>query len=145
MSEYYEWFKVVHIVSIIAWMAGLLYLPRLYVYHTKVAKDSESDNLFKLMELRLLRYIMNPSMIFALISGTILSIIYGLEAMGPWFHIKMGCVALLAAFHGLLARWRKSFYLGENNKSERFYRIINEVPTILLIIIVSMVIVKPFD
>jgi putative membrane protein len=126
-------------------MAGLLYLPRIYVYHTKVKEGSDADELFKLMELRLLRYIMNPAMISAIIFGLVLSIIYGIEALGLWFHIKMGCVCILALYHGLLARWRKDFFYNKNVRSENFFRIMNEVPTVLMIIIVIMVIIKPFD
>lgn len=145
MAEYYEWFKVFHIISIISWMAGMLYLPRLYVYHTKVEYGSEADLLFQNMERRLLRYIINPAMIFSFIFGLLLAHIYGFQALGPWFHIKMFCVILLTAFHGILARWRKDFLNGKNNKSENFYRFMNEVPTILMIIIVIMVVVKPFE
>ncbi len=145
MSEYYEWFKVIHLVSLIAWMAGIFYLPRIYVYHCKVKTGSESDKIFKIMELKLLRYIMNPAMIITLVLGLILAEIYGMKAMGIWFHIKILCVILLCAFHGFLARWRKDFANGNNKHSERFYRIVNEVPAVLLVIIVIMVIVKPFE
>ncbi|MDX1924012.1 MAG: protoporphyrinogen oxidase HemJ [Rickettsiaceae bacterium] len=145
MAEYYNWFKVVHVISVIAWMAGLLYLPRIYVYHSSVKVDSDVDEIFKVMERRLLRYIMNPAMISSFIFGLLLSYLYGLEAMGPWFHIKMLCVTFLAIFHALLARWRKDFERGLNKKSETFFRVVNEVPTILMIIIIIMVIIKPFD
>ena len=145
MAYYYTWFKVLHVISLISWMAGMLYLPRIYVYHTKVKPGSETDEIFQLMEMRLLRFIMNPAMIFTIIFGLILTVTYGLEAMGPWFHVKMLFVAILAAFHGLLARWRKDFAQGKNNKSELFYRVANEVPTVCMIVIVIMVIVKPFD
>jgi putative membrane protein len=126
-------------------MVGLLYLPRLYAYHTRVVKNSETDKLFQLMESRLLRIIMNPAMIATYIFGIINSYIYGLIALGKWFHIKMVAVLIITIFHGLLARWRKNFANGENKHSEKFYRTINEVPTIFMIIAVIMVIVKPFD
>jgi putative membrane protein len=145
MSQYYEWFKVLHVIAVISWMAGLLYLPRIYVYHTRVKAGSESDEIFKLMELRLLRYIMNPAMIAVIGFGLVLSFIYGLEALGMWFHIKMGCVCLMTIYHAMLSRWRKDFFNGRNNKSENFFRVMNEVPTVLMIIIVIMVIIKPFD
>jgi len=145
MSEYYEWIKVVHILAVISWMAGMLYLPRLYVYHTRVAVGSEADKIFQEMERKLLRVIINPAMIITIIFGLMLAYIYGFVALGIWFHIKMTAVALLTAFHGLLARWRKNFIAGENKYSEKFFRIMNEVPTVLMIIAVIMVIVKPFE
>jgi protoporphyrinogen IX oxidase len=145
MASYYEWFKVIHIISVISWMAGLLYLPRIYVYHTRVEAGSDADKIFKIMEIRLLRFIMNPAMIATFTFGLILAYIYGMQALGGWFHIKMLCIAFMAIFHGLLARWRKDFDKGQNNKSENFYRFMNEVPTILMIISVIMVIIKPFE
>lgn len=145
MSHYYDWFKVIHVISVITWMAGIFYLPRLYVYHSTVKVGSESDEIFKVMERKLLRYIMNPSMIITLIFGILIAYIYGFKALGAWFHIKMLCVCFLTAYHGLLARWRKDFEFGRNKHSEKFYRIINEVPSVLLVIIVIMVIVKPFE
>ncbi|MDX1917410.1 MAG: protoporphyrinogen oxidase HemJ [Rickettsiaceae bacterium] len=144
MTEYYEWIKAFHIIAVISWMAGLLYLPRLYVYHAGVEKDSEASYLFKLMELRLLRYIMNPAMVATFIFGFILTYIYGIEALGPWFHIKMTCITLLAVFHGMLARWRRDFERNANIKGPNFFRVMNEVPTALMIISVVMVVVKPF-
>lgn len=145
MSEYYEWIKVLHIVSMVAWMVGLFYLPRIFVYHSSVKIGSEADEIFKLMELRLLRIIMNPAMIFTFVFGVALAYIYGLKALGIWFHIKMLCVLMLASFHGFLAKCRKDFFLGKNIRTEKFYRIINEIPTILLIVSVIMVVIKPFD
>lgn len=144
MSSYYLWLKAFHIISVIFWMAGLLYLPRLYVYHTKTSVGSEVDKIFQIMESRLLRLIMNPAMIITYILGIIISYIYGMVALGGWFHIKMTAVLGLTIFHGLLARWRKDFSNGTNIHSEKFYRIINEIPAILIIIAVIMVIVKPF-
>ncbi|MDX2050157.1 MAG: protoporphyrinogen oxidase HemJ [Rickettsiaceae bacterium] len=145
MFEYYEWLKVFHVISMISWMAGLLYLPRIYVYHTRVTRDSEADNLFQIMERRLIKYIMNPAMISTFIFGILLSYLYGIAALGVWFHIKMLFVTFLAAFHGLLAKWRKDFVNGTNKKSETFFRIANEVPTVFMIVIVIMVIAKPFE
>jgi len=126
-------------------MAGLLYLPRIYVYHTKVAVGSETDKTFQVMEQKLLRFIMNPAMISTFIFGLINAYIYGFAALDTWFHIKMLAVLILVIFHGLLARWRKDFATGNNVHSEKFYRIINEVPTFCMIVAVIMVIVKPFD
>ncbi len=145
MSAYYLWFKSFHLVAVVSWMVGLLYLPRLYAYHSEVKVGSETDKIFQLMESRLLRIIMNPAMIITYILGIINSYIYGLAALGTWFHIKMTAVLAITIFHGLLARWRKNFANGENKYSAKFYRTINEVPTILMIVAIIMVIVKPFD
>lgn len=145
MEEYFLWYKVAHVIAVISWMAGLLYLPRLFVYHTNVTRGSEADMLFQTMEMRLLRWIMNPAMIATYVFGILISYIYGLEALGVWFHIKLTAVLALSAFHGFLAKCRKDFAAGINSRSANFFRIINEVPTILMIIIVIMVIVKPFE
>lgn len=145
MHNYYLWFKAFHVVSMISWMVGLLYLPRLYVYHTRVEKGSEMDKMFQLMESRLLRIIMNPAMIITYASGIINSYIYGLTTLGKWFHIKMLAVLVLTIFHGLLARWRRNFVNGNNIHSEKFFRVANELPTIMMIIAVFMVVIKPFN
>ncbi len=145
MANYYTWFKALHVISIICWMAGLFYLPRLYVYHAKAEKGSQLDLTLQVMERRLLRIIMNPAMIFSYCFGLINAYIYGLEALGQWFHIKMAAVLGLTIMHGFFARWRKNFAAGENKRSDKFYRFFNEVPPILMIIAVIMVIVKPFE
>lgn len=145
MASYYLWFKAFHLISAISWMVGLLYLPRLYVYHSRVAVGSESDKTFQLMESKLFRIIMNPAMISTYTLGIINSYIYGLVALGTWFYIKMTAVLCITIFHGLLSRWQKNFVDGKNNHSEKFYRMVNEVPALLMIIAVIMVIVKPFD
>jgi putative membrane protein len=145
MANYYEWLKALHLISMVAWMAGLFYLPRLYVYHTKALYGSEMDKTFQLMELRLLRIIINPAMIATIVFGLLCAQIYGFKALGVWFHVKMMAVMLLVIFHMMLARWRKAFATGQNIHSEKFYRIMNEVPVALMIIAVIMVIVKPFE
>ncbi|WP_375326554.1 protoporphyrinogen oxidase HemJ [Candidatus Tisiphia endosymbiont of Nemotelus uliginosus] len=145
MASYYLWFKAFHVISVICWMVGLLYLPRLYAYHAKTTVGSESDKTFQLMESRLLRIIMNPAMIITYILGLTNAYIYGLVALGTWFHIKMTAVLGLTVFHGLLARWRKNFINGKNRHTERFFRTVNEVPTVFMILAVIMVVVKPFD
>lgn len=145
MASYYLWFKSIHLISAICWMAGLLYLPRMYVYHTKAIVGGEADKMLQLMELRLLKFIMNPAMISTFVFGLINAYIYGIVALGTWFHMKMFVVMILTIFHGLLSIWRKNFANGVNNHTEKFYRIINEVPTICMIIAVFMVIIKPFD
>lgn len=145
MADYYDWFKALHIIFVISWMAGIFYLPRLYVYHTKVKVGSEQDKMFQTMERKLLRIIMNPAMIGTYIFGLKNAYIYGLEALGIWFHIKMTAVIGLTIVHGLLARWRKDFEAGKNKHSERFYRYFNEVPAVLMVIAVFMVVLKPFE
>ena len=144
LSEYYLWLKALHIIFVISWMAGLLYLPRLYVYHTQVTPGSEADETFKVMERRLLRIIMNPAMIIAFISGILLIIATGAGAPGTgyWMHIKWVLVLGMGAVHGMLSSYRKAFERGENQKSEKFYRMLNEVPTVLMILIVLLVVVK---
>ena len=145
MANYYMWFKAMHIIAIISWMAGIFYLPRLYVYHTRAQAGSEMDKTFQIMEAKLLRVIMNPAMIMSYVFGLLNAYIYGIPALGVWFHIKMGAVIGLTIMHGLLARWRKDFAAGNNKHSEKFYRIINEVPVIFMVIAVFMVVVKPFE
>ncbi len=145
MSNYYDWFKALHVISVIAWMCGLLYLPRLFAYHTRVEVGSESDRLFQIMELRLLRIIMNPAMIATYLFGFINAHIYGFQALGIWFHVKIAAIFGLTLIHGLLARWRKDFAMGKNARSEKFYRILNEIPAIFMVVAVIMVVVKPFE
>lgn len=145
MANYYLWFKAIHLISVIAWMAGILYLPRLYAYHTKVVIGTEHDKMFQIMEYRLLKIIMNPAMVSTFIFGSMNIYLYGLGAVGIWFHIKMLAVLGITIFHGLLAKWRKDFANGKNCHSEKFYRIINEVPAIFMVIAVIMAVVKPFE
>ena len=144
LSEYYLWLKALHIIFVISWMAGLLYLPRLYVYHTQVTPGSEADETCKVMERRLLRIIMNPAMIIAFISGILLIIATGAGAPGTgyWMHIKLVLVLGMGAVHGMLSSYRKAFERGENQKSEKFYRLLNEVPTLLMVAIVLLVVIK---
>jgi putative membrane protein len=140
----YFWYKALHIISFVAWMAGLFYLPRLYVYHCKVLAGSEADGLFKIMELKLLRFIMNPAMIATFIFGFAMIAELGFSSFGGWLHFKLLLLIFLAGFHGMLARYRRSFAEGRNQKSEGFFRVINEVPTVLLIGIVLLAVFKPF-
>jgi protoporphyrinogen IX oxidase len=140
--ELYDVIKILHIVSVISWLAGLLYLPRIFVYHTGVAVNSETDKIFQTMERKLLRYIMNPAMILTFIFGLYLASEIGFEFV--WLHFKLTLVAILAFYHHLLGRWRKDFEKGQNKHSQKFYRIMNEVPTLLMIAIVTLVILKPF-
>jgi putative membrane protein len=138
-----QWVKVIHVLAVISWMAGLLYLPRLFVYHSKVAKGSEASETFKVMERRLLKAIMTPAMIVAWIAGLWLAVSSGFTGQ-PWFHAKLLAVLLLSASHGLMARYVKDFAQDGNKRSSKFFRVFNEVPTLLMIAAVVLVIVKPF-
>lgn len=140
--ELYDVIKIFHIVAVISWLAGLLYLPRIFVYHTQVAFGSEADKIFQTMELRLMRFIMLPAMLLVFAFGIYLATQIGFEF--TWLHIKLTLVLLLAGFHGFLSRCRKNFAKGQNKRSAKFYKIINEVPTVLMLVIVALVILKPF-
>ncbi len=137
--------KAVHVIAIIAWMAGLLYLPRLFVYHAESMTGSEQSETFKVMERRLLRYITTPAMIASWILGLWLAFSGVIDwSKDGWFHLKLALVILLSAYHGCLAKWTRDFALDRNRRSARFYRIANEVPTLLMILIVILVEVRPF-
>ena len=137
------WVKALHVIAVIAWMAGLLYLPRLFIYHTQTTRGSQASETFKVMERRLLRAIMNPAMIATWVFGLWIYVSMG-DYSDIWMHIKFVGVIGLTIAHGLMARWRKDFEADRNVRPDIFYRIANEVPTVLMIIIVIMVIVKPF-
>ena len=138
------WVKAFHIISVIAWMAGLLYLPRLFVYHCEAESGSEFSEKLKVMELRLFTLIMRPARILTLIFGGILLLNLDTDQWTDlWWIIKFGCVILLYFTHDLMNKWRKGFFLDLNLRSQRFYRIINEVPTVLMILIVLVVVIKP--
>lgn len=137
--------KAFHIIAIIAWMAGLLYLPRLFVYHAESKTGSEQSETFKVMERRLLRYIATPAMLASWVLGLALAFSGLIDwSKDGWFHAKLFLVLVLSAYHGLLAKWTKDFALDRNTRSPRFYRIANEVPTLLMILIVILVVVRPF-
>ena len=141
----YPWIKSAHIVAVIAWMAGLLYLPRLFVYHALVPIGSDQSEIFKVMERRLLRGIMNPAMIATLLFGGLLARTPGLvDWRHGWIWAKLGLVFALLVFHHALGLWRRAFATGRNRHSSRFFRIVNELPTLALIAIVVLVVVKPF-
>jgi protoporphyrinogen IX oxidase len=146
LSGLYSWLKALHIISVIAWMAGLLYLPRLFVYHADAPPGSSQSETFKLMERRLLRGIMNPAMIAAYLFGTLTLLTPEMIDYwrSGWFPAKLVLVAALTIYHHALARWRKTFAADANRRPARFYRLINEVPTAILIGIVILVVVKPF-
>ncbi len=139
----YDWLKALHVIAVIAWMAGMLYLPRLYVYHAGAKPGSETSETFKVMERRLLRAIINPAMGAAWVFG--LWMAWEGELWGQhWFQAKLALAVAMSAMHGFLSRWRRDFAADANRHSARFYRFVNEVPTLLLIGIVILVIVKPF-
>lgn len=140
-----RWFLAFHVMSVMAWMAGMFYLPRLFVYHCQVQIGSEESARFKIMERRLLRAIINPAMISSLLFGIFLVLTPGaVDWHAGWWHCKMAALFGMFAFHGFCARWRKDFEKDQNRHPERYYRIANEVPTVLMMIIVIMVIVRPF-
>ena len=137
------WLKALHIIAVIAWMAGMLYLPRLYVYHAEAERGSKQAETFVVMERRLLRAIMNPAMIAVWITGPLLAWRMGMWADG-WLHAKLALVIALSVFHHLLGRWRKDFETGRPPHDAKFFRMINEVPAILMVGIVVLVVVKPW-
>lgn len=141
--DWYLWLKALHIIAVIAWMAGMLYLPRLFVYHAEAPKLSATSDTFKVMERRLLKAIVNPSMIVVFVTGFLLAYITGYWR-DPWLQIKFALVLGLAALHGDFARQVKNFAKDENRRSSRFFRILNEVPTALMVLIVILVVIKPF-
>lgn len=142
----YPWVKAFHVISLIAWMAGLFYLPRLYVYHVTLPRGSVESERFKVMERRLLKQIMLPAMIATWVFGTLLVLTPGIVDWSGfnWWYVKLLMVLGMTGFQGALGKWRRVFMEDRNVKPERFYRIANEVPTVLLLVIVVMVIVKPF-
>ncbi len=139
----YEWAKALHIIAVISWMAGMLYLPRLFVYHCDAEIGSKQSETFKVMERRLLKAIINPAMIATWILGLYLMWSAGWYTSG-WFHAKLLLVLLMSGVHGFLTSRVRDFALDRNTRSAKFYKIINEVPTILMILIVILVVVKPF-
>ena len=144
LAPVYLWIKAFHVMSVIAWMAGMFYLPRLYVYHCEVRPGSAESERFKVMERRLLRGIVNPAMIATWTFGILLVLTPGvIDWSAGWWHVKLAAVILMSVLHGELSRWRRDFLHDRNRHSARFYRIANEIPTVLMIVIVIMVIVRP--
>ena len=142
----YLWLKALHIIAVISWMAGLLYLPRLFVYHAVATPGSEQSETFKVMERRLLRYIMTPAMIATWLFGLAMIWAMGLDAVkvAGWLHAKLVLVLVLSAMHGLMSRWQRDFQHDHNRRPQKFFRIANEIPTLLMIAIVILAVVKPF-
>ena len=140
----YLLFKSIHLIAVISWMAGLLYLPRIFVYHSENTENINSSNIFKIMEKKLFYYIMTPAMILSWIFGLILVFILGFSVFNElWIQLKLIFVILLTIYHFYLGKYVSGFAINQNNNSSKFYRIINEIPTILLIIIVFIVVFKP--
>jgi putative membrane protein len=144
LLEYTSWIIAFHVIAVIAWMAGMLYLPRLFVYHTETAPGSDSSERFKVMERKLLKGILNPSMIAVWILGPVLVWLTGAYTE-TWFQLKFILVIILSGMHGFFVRCWRDFANDRNTRSGRFYRIVNEVPALLMVLIVILVIVKPFS
>jgi protoporphyrinogen IX oxidase len=139
----YLWLKALHLIAVIAWMAGMLYLPRLFVYHASAKPGSEQSETFKVMEQRLLKFIMVPAMAVTWILGIVL-VVYGQFLFAGWFIAKFVLVVAMSILHGLYSHWAHEFQFDRNTRSPKFYRIANEIPTALLIVIVILAVVKPF-
>ena len=143
MTTIYLYLKAFHVIAVIAWMAGMLYLPRLFVYHCAAEPGSPQSETFKVMERRLLRAIINPAMIATWLFGLWLVWLGGWMTAG-WFHAKLALVIVMSGVHGLLARYMRDFAADRNRHSQKFFRILNEIPTLLMIGIVLLVVLKPF-
>jgi len=143
LAQYYYWFLAIHIIAVISWMAGMFYMPRLFVYHCRLEIGSDASEMFKEMERKLIRIIINPAMTVAWIVG--LCMAFGQERWDDhWFHAKFLCVLLMSGFHGYLSIWRRQFARDERRHGEKFFRVVNEIPTLLMMAIVFLVIFKPF-
>lgn len=141
----HPWIKALHVIAVIAWMAGLLYLPRLFVYHADAPAGSGRSEMLKVMERRLLRGIMNPAMIAVFVFGGLLIATPGFLDQGLyWWHAKLVLVLIMAVLHMMMGGWRKAFEEDRNTHPARFFRIANEVPTVLMILIVILAVVRPF-
>jgi putative membrane protein len=144
LSYLYPWTKAFHVIALIAWMAAIFYLPRLFVYHCDMRPGSAESERFKVMEYRLFKQIMNPAMIATWVFGIVLVLTPGaIDWAAGWWHVKLFCVILMSGFHGAMSRWRKDFLADSNRRGQKFYRIANEVPTVLMVVIVIMIIVRP--
>ena len=144
LLQHYEWLRALHIISVISWMAGMLYLPRLFVYHVSAEKGSDKSETFKIMERKLLKIIINPAMSAAWIFGLLMIAANPGMFSDGWIHVKLFLVLVMSAIHGMLSKQVKIFAADENEKSERYFRILNEVPAVLMIVIVILAVVQPF-
>ncbi len=146
LATVYPWTKAFHVISMVAWMAGIFYLPRLFVYHCALQRGSVESERFKVMERRLLKQIMLPAMITTWIFGVLLVLTPGIVDWSSfnWWYVKLAAVLAMTGFQGAMGKWRRAFLEDRNQKSHRYYRVANEVPTVLMVVAVIMVIVKPF-
>ena len=144
MAEYYNLIKALHLIAMVAWMAGMLYLPRLFVYHTDAKAGSELSETLKIMERRLLKFIINPAMIGTFVFGIALVYLQPVYLQMGWLHVKIGLVLILSAVHGFYAASVRRFAADQNKRSTRFWRWMNEAPTVLMIGIILLVTIKPF-
>ena len=146
LTAHQDWVKALHVIAVISWMAGMLYLPRLFVYHAGAAPGSELSETLKVMERRLYKAIIVPAMAATWILG--LTLVFAFDVIdlrtAHWLHAKFLLVVLLSGAHGAMSRWRKDFAADRNTRSPRFFRIANEVPTVLMVLIVLLVVIKPF-
>jgi putative membrane protein len=142
-ADAYSWLKALHIIAVMSWMAGMLYLPRLFIYHCDAAPNSQQYETFSVMESRLVKVIMNPAMMISWVLGLYLAYEYH-GFSGAWLHAKLACVVLLTAVHVYFSKSAKAFARGEIRKTPRHWRMVNEIPTVLMILIVVMAVVKPF-
>lgn len=144
LLQYYLWIKAFHVISIIAWMAGLLYLPRLFAYHADAKVGSDQSETFKIMERRLLRVIMNPAMILAWLFGLLMISANPALFENGWMHVKFMLVIVLTILHMVFSKWRKTFATDSNQRPAKLYKIWNEVPAVIMVIIVIMAVAEPF-
>ncbi|MBX3494789.1 MAG: protoporphyrinogen oxidase HemJ [Parvibaculum sp.] len=144
LAGYYVWIKALHIISVIFWMAGMAYLPRLFVYHAEAAPGSDKSETFKIMERRLLRGIVNPAMIATFVFGIAMLALNPGLLWDLWMQVKLVLILVMSGLHGAFSRWRKDFERDENRRDARFYRIVNEAPPLLVIFIVLLAVAKPF-
>ena len=144
LQSYYLWIKSLHLIAVIAWMAGMMYLPRLFVYHHQAEKGGEAERFFVMMERRLLKGIINPSMIAVWVLGILMLVANRALLTEGWFHVKFALVLGISGIHGFYAASRRKFEAGERPRSEKFWRMMNEAPFLALVVIVVMVIVRPF-
>ncbi|MDO8837567.1 MAG: protoporphyrinogen oxidase HemJ [Parvibaculum sp.] len=144
LAGYYVWIKALHIISVIFWMAGMAYLPRLFVYHAESAPGSDKSETFKIMERRLLRGIINPAMIATFVFGIAMLALNPGLIWDVWMQAKLVLIVVMSGLHGMFSRWRKQFERDENSRDARFYRIVNEAPPVLVIFIVLLAVAKPF-
>ena len=141
---HYDWLRAIHLIAVMSWMAGMLYLPRLFVYHVEAKKGSKQSETFKVMEYRLLKFIINPAMIIAWVLGGLMLYANPSLLEAGWMHGKLLLVLIMSAIHGELAKHVRLFGKDENVKSDKYFRILNEIPTVLMILIIIFAVVEPF-